>query len=219
IILQKWLGVGTAAVASSVCRGCLAGWVMIQDSAWEMGYWSGGAPVRKKSPSSGRQPIPARRPSRVGSRRDPSDGRVNLVVPFSIPMPRKSAGAFIVSVVDHSYLVALLFLWPTMRSYPSTTLVIHVVRRAFAGRGVDPTCVRSAVRPLTPPILASGQLPVSRRPRRRASCLKNYLENIKVLKQGVKRGEEAITSPEDLNYPKTKYRLECGWTQRSVMVS
>ncbi|RZR83748.1 hypothetical protein BHM03_00010444 [Ensete ventricosum] len=48
---------------------------------------------------------------------------------------------------------------------------------------------------------------------------KNYSENIKVLKQGVERGEEAITSPEDLNYPKTKYRLECGWTRRRVMVS
>ncbi|RZS24926.1 hypothetical protein BHM03_00058057 [Ensete ventricosum] len=29
----------------------LAGWVMIQDSAWEVGYWSGGAPVGKKSPN------------------------------------------------------------------------------------------------------------------------------------------------------------------------
>ncbi|RWW41852.1 hypothetical protein BHE74_00052632 [Ensete ventricosum] len=29
--------------------------------------------------------------------------------------------AFIVSVVDHSYLVTLLPLWPTMPSYPSTT--------------------------------------------------------------------------------------------------
>ncbi|RRT65547.1 hypothetical protein B296_00035733 [Ensete ventricosum] len=108
---------------------------MIQDSAWEVGYWSGGAPAGKKSPSSGRSPIPARRPSRVGSRRDPSDGRVNLVVPFSIPLPRKGVGAFIVSVVDHSYLVTLLLLWLTMSSYPSTTLAVHVVRRAFAGRG------------------------------------------------------------------------------------
>ncbi|RZS02046.1 hypothetical protein BHM03_00032020 [Ensete ventricosum] len=67
----------------------LARWVMIQDSAWEVGYWSGGAPVGKKSPSSGQPLIPARRQGRVGSRRDPSDGRVNLVVPFSIPLPRK----------------------------------------------------------------------------------------------------------------------------------
>ncbi|RWW67267.1 hypothetical protein BHE74_00025297 [Ensete ventricosum] len=69
----------------SVRSWSLAGWVMIQDSAWEVGYWSGGAPVGTKSPSSGRPPIPARRPSRVGSRRDPSDGRVNLVVPFRSP--------------------------------------------------------------------------------------------------------------------------------------
>ncbi|RWW09115.1 hypothetical protein GW17_00027415 [Ensete ventricosum] len=109
-----------------------AGWVMVQNSAWEVGYWSGGAPVGKKYPSSGRSLIPARRSGRVGSRRDPSDGRVNLVVPFSIPLPRRGAGAFIVSVVDHSYLVTLLFLWPTMPSYPSTTLVVPVVRRAFA---------------------------------------------------------------------------------------
>ncbi|RZS18633.1 hypothetical protein BHM03_00050941 [Ensete ventricosum] len=32
--------------------------------------------------------------------------------------------AFIVSVVDHSYMVTLLLLWPTMSSYPSTTLAV-----------------------------------------------------------------------------------------------
>ncbi|RRT35886.1 hypothetical protein B296_00052983 [Ensete ventricosum] len=36
--------------------------------------------------------------------------------------------------------------------------------------GVDLTCLRSAVRPLAHPIPASGKLPVSGRPRRRASC-------------------------------------------------
>ncbi|RWW36797.1 hypothetical protein BHE74_00058146 [Ensete ventricosum] len=113
-------------------RQSSAGWVMIQSSAWEVGYWSGGAPVGNKSPSSGRSLIPARKPGRVGSRRDPSDGRVNLVVHFSILMPRRGAGAFIVSAVDHSYLLTLLLLWPTMPSYPSTTLVVPVVRRAFA---------------------------------------------------------------------------------------
>ncbi|RRT46676.1 hypothetical protein B296_00051445 [Ensete ventricosum] len=70
------------------------------------------------------------------------------------------AGAFIVSVVDHSYLVALLLLWPTMPPYPSTTLAVPVVRRAFAGRGCRPylcqvgcmttgaphTCIRSIAR-------------------------------------------------------------------------
>ncbi|RWV95356.1 hypothetical protein GW17_00042024, partial [Ensete ventricosum] len=43
-----------------------------------------------------------------------------------------SLGAFIVSAVDHSYLVALLLLWPTISLYPSTTLVVPVMRRAFA---------------------------------------------------------------------------------------
>ncbi|RZS16124.1 hypothetical protein BHM03_00048077 [Ensete ventricosum] len=44
--------------------------------------------------------------------------------------------------------------------------------------GVDPTCVRSAVRPLAPPILASGRLPVSGRPRRRASCPKGAEDEV-----------------------------------------
>ncbi|RWW89296.1 hypothetical protein BHE74_00001769, partial [Ensete ventricosum] len=46
-----------------------------------------------------------------------------------------SFGAFIVSAVDHSYLVTLLLLWPTMSSYSSTTLVVPAVRRAFAELG------------------------------------------------------------------------------------
>ncbi|RZR96309.1 hypothetical protein BHM03_00025336 [Ensete ventricosum] len=44
-------------------------------------------------------------------------------------MPRRGAGAFIVSVVDHSYLVTLLLLWPTMSSYSSTTLVVLARQR------------------------------------------------------------------------------------------
>ncbi|RRT39374.1 hypothetical protein B296_00056781 [Ensete ventricosum] len=64
------------------------------------------------------------------------------------------------SVVDHSYLVALLLLWPTMSSYPSTTLVVPVMRRAFVCRVCRPylcqvgctttnaphTCIRSVTR-------------------------------------------------------------------------
>ncbi|RWW47308.1 hypothetical protein BHE74_00046715, partial [Ensete ventricosum] len=46
---------------------------------------------------------------------------------------KAGSGAFIVSDVDHSYLATLLLLWPTMPSYPSTTLVVPVVRRAFVG--------------------------------------------------------------------------------------
>ncbi|RWV88800.1 hypothetical protein GW17_00049089 [Ensete ventricosum] len=37
---------------------------------------------------------------------------------FSIPLPRRGAGAFIVGAVDHSYLITLLHLWLTMS--PST---------------------------------------------------------------------------------------------------
>ncbi|RWW34765.1 hypothetical protein GW17_00000467 [Ensete ventricosum] len=49
-----------------------------------------------------------------------------------------SQRVFIVSVVDHSYLVTLLLLWPTTSSYPSTTLAVFAMRRAFAGRGCRP---------------------------------------------------------------------------------
>ncbi|RWW34958.1 hypothetical protein GW17_00000241 [Ensete ventricosum] len=43
----------------------------------------------------------------------------------------------------------------------------------------------------------------------------NYWENVEVLKQVVKRGEETTTSPEGLNYPKAKHRLE--WRGRTFM--
>ncbi|RWW02773.1 hypothetical protein GW17_00034117 [Ensete ventricosum] len=110
-----------------------------KSSAQEVGCWNGGARVGRKCSSSGRPLTPARRSGRVGSRRDPSDGQVSSVVPFfSIPLPRRGAGAFIVSAVDHSYLVTLLLLWPTMSSYPFITLAVLAVRRAFAGRGCRP---------------------------------------------------------------------------------
>ncbi|RWW80643.1 hypothetical protein BHE74_00011005 [Ensete ventricosum] len=48
----------------------------------------------------------------------------------------------------HPYLVTLLPLWLIMSSYPSTTPTVLVVRHAYAGKGVDLTHVRSAVRPL-----------------------------------------------------------------------
>ncbi|RWW20748.1 hypothetical protein GW17_00015122 [Ensete ventricosum] len=47
---------------------------------------------------------------------------------------------------------------------------LPVSGRPYDRWGVDLTCVRSAVRPLTPPILASDQLPALGRPRRRVSC-------------------------------------------------
>ncbi|RRT39205.1 hypothetical protein B296_00048733 [Ensete ventricosum] len=71
------------------------------------------------------------------------------------------SGAFIVGVVDRSYLITLLLLWLTM-------LVVLALRRLQVG-GVDLTCVRSTVRLLAPPIFPSGQLPASGRPCRRAS--------------------------------------------------
>ncbi|RRT31581.1 hypothetical protein B296_00047188 [Ensete ventricosum] len=80
------------------------------------------------------------------------------------------AKAYILSVIGHPYLATLLPLWLIIPSYPSTTPVVLAVRHAFVGKGVDLTCVRSVVRPLAPPILASDQLPASGRPRQRASC-------------------------------------------------
>ncbi|RWV86198.1 hypothetical protein GW17_00051934, partial [Ensete ventricosum] len=93
---------------------------------------------------------------RVGFRRDLSDGQVSLVVDFAIPLLRRGAGAFIVTVARRSYL----------RSSPSLSLtmpsVVLAARRAscFLQLGyVDLghlTCVRSAVRLLTPPCLCQA---------------------------------------------------------------
>ncbi|RWW62215.1 hypothetical protein BHE74_00030682, partial [Ensete ventricosum] len=59
-----------------------------------------------------------------------------------------SARAYIVGVVDHSYLATRLPLWLTLSSYASTTPAVLVVRDASTGRGIGLTCVRSAVRSL-----------------------------------------------------------------------
>ncbi|RWW32556.1 hypothetical protein GW17_00002745, partial [Ensete ventricosum] len=55
-------------------------------------------------------------------------------------------GAFIVSAVDHSYLITLLLLWPTISSYPSATLAILAVGHVGgpAVRGYDDVAARSA---------------------------------------------------------------------------
>ncbi|RWW28168.1 hypothetical protein GW17_00007374 [Ensete ventricosum] len=184
IILQKRLGVGTATVASSVGRGCSARWMVPQGSAHEVSCWNGGARVGRKYSNSGRSLTPARRSGRVGSRHDPSDGPVSLVLCFPILMPRRGAGAYIVGVVDHPYLTTWLPLWPTMPSYTSTTPAVLAVRDASTGKGISLTCVRSIVRPLGirpypcqvdrmttgAPIPASDQLPASGRPHRRTNC-------------------------------------------------
>ncbi|RWV93588.1 hypothetical protein GW17_00043948 [Ensete ventricosum] len=153
-----------------------AGWMVPQGSTREVCCWNGGARVGRKYSSSGRSLTPARRPGRVGSRRDPSDGQVSFVVYFlPIPLPRRGAGAYIVGVVDHPYLTTWLPLWLTMPSYTSTTPAVLAVRDASTGKGISLTCVRSAVRPLGirpylcqvgrtttgTPIPASDQLPAS----------------------------------------------------------
>ncbi|RWW68790.1 hypothetical protein BHE74_00023663 [Ensete ventricosum] len=101
-----------------------------------------------------------------------------------IPLPRRGAGAYIVGVVDHPYLATWLPLWLTMLSYTSTTPAVLAMRDASTDKGIGLTCVRSVVRPLGirpylcqvgrttigAPIPASDQLPMSCRPRQRASC-------------------------------------------------
>ncbi|RWW70691.1 hypothetical protein BHE74_00021627 [Ensete ventricosum] len=71
-------------------------------------------------------------------------------------MPRRGARAFIVGAVDRSYLITLLRLWLTMSPHPPTMLVVLAMRRAFAGEGADLICIRSAVRPLAPPVYPAG---------------------------------------------------------------
>ncbi|RZS03945.1 hypothetical protein BHM03_00034203 [Ensete ventricosum] len=104
----------------------------------EVDCWSGGVRVGRRRLSSGRAPAPARRSGRVISRRDPSDSQVNVMVDFMIPLPRRGAEAFIVSIVGPSYLIALLPLRLTISSYPSTMPLMLAVRRASAGKECRP---------------------------------------------------------------------------------
>ncbi|RRT49309.1 hypothetical protein B296_00039651 [Ensete ventricosum] len=113
----------------------------------EVGCWSGGARVGRRHLSSSRAPTPARRSGRVSSRHDPSDVPISSVVDFAIPLPRRGAGAFIVSAVGHSYLVTLLPLWLTMPSCPSTTPVVLAVGRASADPGDLAERVNSGTNP------------------------------------------------------------------------
>ncbi|RRT49043.1 hypothetical protein B296_00020066 [Ensete ventricosum] len=126
----------------------------------KVGCWSGGVRVGRRRFSSGRAPAPVRRSGRVSSRRDPSDGQVSSMVDFLIPLPRRGARAFIVSVVGHSYLITLLPLRLTISSYLSTMPLVLAVRRASAGKECRPylcqvgytttdaphTCIRSDAR-------------------------------------------------------------------------
>ncbi|RWV78096.1 hypothetical protein GW17_00060997 [Ensete ventricosum] len=79
------------------------------------------------------------------------------------------SGAFIVGVVDHSYLITLLPLWLTIPSYPPAMLAVLAMRRAFAGGGCrlylcQVGCTSTGAPRISDRLLASG------RPRRRASC-------------------------------------------------
>ncbi|RWW74826.1 hypothetical protein BHE74_00017203 [Ensete ventricosum] len=109
----------------------------------EVGCWSGGVRVGRRRLSSGRAPAPARRSGRVSSRRDPSDGQVSAMVDFAIPLPRRGAGAFIVSVVGPSYLITLLPLRLIMSSYLSTMPLMLAMRCAFAGKECRPYLCQS----------------------------------------------------------------------------
>ncbi|RWW27927.1 hypothetical protein GW17_00007618 [Ensete ventricosum] len=104
----------------------------------EVNCWSGGVQFGRRRLSSGQELAIAKRSGRVSSRRDPSDGQVSAMVNFAIPLLRRGAGAFIVSVVGHSYLISLLPLLLTMPSYLSTMPVVLAVRRAPAGEGCRP---------------------------------------------------------------------------------
>ncbi|RWW43157.1 hypothetical protein BHE74_00051219 [Ensete ventricosum] len=155
IILQKRLGVGTATATSSVGRG------------WSSSAWRS-VPESMNGRSSDMGP-----PS--SAKNDRGESGACLVDEFRLRvfvskhlLVQTRAGAFIVGVVDRSYLITLLLLWLTMLSYSFTILAVLVMRRLQVG-GADLTCDRSAVRLLAPPILPSGQLPASGRPRRWAS--------------------------------------------------
>ncbi|RWV82041.1 hypothetical protein GW17_00056491, partial [Ensete ventricosum] len=138
---------------------CSTRWMDPSYPVTGVGCWSGGARIRRRHLRSGRALAPARRSGRVSSRRDPSDDQVSFVVDFSIPLPCRGVGAYIVGVVGYSYLATLLPLWLTMPSYPSTTPIVLAMRHASAGKGVDLTCVRSVVRPLAPPYLHPANFP------------------------------------------------------------
>ncbi|RRT37640.1 hypothetical protein B296_00059009 [Ensete ventricosum] len=124
---------------------CSARWMDPSYPVVGVGCWNGGVRVRRRHLRSDREPAPAKRSGRVSSRRNPSNDQVSLVVDFSIPLPRRGAGAYIVGVVGHPYLTTLLPLWLTMPSYTSTTPAVLAVGRTTAGA----------------PILAFDQLPAS----------------------------------------------------------
>ncbi|RWW21649.1 hypothetical protein GW17_00014182, partial [Ensete ventricosum] len=77
--------------------------------------------------------------------------------------------AFIVGVVDHSYLITLLLLWLIIPSYPLAMLAVLAMRRTFAGGRCRPYLCQVGCMSTSDPRI-SDRLPASGRPRRRASC-------------------------------------------------
>ncbi|RRT38096.1 hypothetical protein B296_00052667 [Ensete ventricosum] len=101
----------------------------------------------------------------------PPDSELGELQPYAPIPPARCVGAraFIVGVVDHSYLITLLHLWLAMPSYPPTMLAVLAMRRAFAGGGSRPyLCQVGCTTTGAPRIF--GRLPASGRPRRRANC-------------------------------------------------
>ncbi|RRT34331.1 hypothetical protein B296_00017989 [Ensete ventricosum] len=80
---------------------CSARWMDPSYPVTGVGCWSGGVQVRRRHLRSGRELAPAKRSGRISSQCDPSDDHVSLVVDFSLPLPRRGAGAYVVSVVGH----------------------------------------------------------------------------------------------------------------------
>ncbi|RWW00016.1 hypothetical protein GW17_00037047 [Ensete ventricosum] len=145
----------------SVRSWSLIRWVETRGPALVVGCWSGGARVGWKRLDSGRSLTPARRSSRVGSRRDPSDGQVSSMVGFATPLLCRGAGGFIVSAAAHSYQISLLPLLLTMSSYLSTTSVVLAVRRVPAGEGCRHYLCQVGCTTTDAPIPASDRFPTS----------------------------------------------------------
>ncbi|RWW39660.1 hypothetical protein BHE74_00054995, partial [Ensete ventricosum] len=97
-----------------------------------------GARVWGKCFSLGRPLVPVGRSGRVGSRRDPSDGQVSLVVDFAIPLLRRGARAFIATVTGYPYLNPLSSLLLTIPLHLTTPSVVLAARRAPATEGCRP---------------------------------------------------------------------------------
>ncbi|RWW54483.1 hypothetical protein BHE74_00038932 [Ensete ventricosum] len=78
------------------------------------------------------------RSGRVGSRRDPSDGQVSLVVDFAIPLLCRGARAFIATVTGYLYLNLLPSSLLTKLLHLTTLSVVRATRRAPAIWGCRP---------------------------------------------------------------------------------